>query len=90
MKEMTSSRASEITKMIFIDSTWAQAKHIFKDPRLQGNFRPKWIKGLTLPECLADNDWILHPWQKSAVIQRDRILRTAKQYSPTSLFAGRY
>ncbi len=87
MKAMTSSRASDITKMIFIDSTWAQAKHIFKDPRLQGNSHPKWIKGLRLPESLANNEWISHSWQKFAVIQRDRILRTAKQYSPTSLFA---
>ena len=37
MTTMTSSRASEIDKMVFIDSTWAQSKTIFKDPRLQGN-----------------------------------------------------
>ena len=36
MTTMTSTRADEIRKMVFIDSTWAQAKQIFKDPRLKG------------------------------------------------------
>lgn len=37
MTTMTRETASTIEKMVFIDSTWPQAKHIFKDPRLQGN-----------------------------------------------------
>ena len=36
MTTMTTSRAAEIRKMVFIDSTWAQAKQIYKDPRLKG------------------------------------------------------
>lgn len=36
MTTMTTSRAAEIQKMVFIDSTWAQAKQIYKDPRLKG------------------------------------------------------
>ncbi|EFX89038.1 hypothetical protein DAPPUDRAFT_304696 [Daphnia pulex] len=35
MTTMTTSRAAEIQKMVFIDSTWAQAKQIYKDPRLK-------------------------------------------------------
>ncbi|XP_032777488.2 LOW QUALITY PROTEIN: tRNA-uridine aminocarboxypropyltransferase 1 [Daphnia magna] len=35
MTTMVASRASEIKKMIFIDSTWAQSKQIYKDPRLK-------------------------------------------------------
>ena len=38
MTTMSSSRAAEIRKMVFIDSTWAQAKQIYKDPRLKGKF----------------------------------------------------
>lgn len=36
MTSMGSSRAAEIQKMVFIDSTWPQAKQIFKDQRLRG------------------------------------------------------
>jgi len=33
---LPSKKGAEIEKLVFIDSTWLQAKHIFKDPRLQG------------------------------------------------------
>jgi len=36
MTSLTSKKGAEIEKLVFIDSTWSQAKHIFKDPRLQG------------------------------------------------------
>lgn len=36
MTTMAASRAAEIRKMVFIDSTWPQAKQIYKDPRLKG------------------------------------------------------
>ena len=36
MTSLTSRKGAEIEKLVFIDSTWSQAKHIFKDPRLQG------------------------------------------------------
>lgn len=36
MTTMTSEQAGKIRKMVFIDSTWEQAKQIYKDPRLKG------------------------------------------------------
>ena len=36
MTSLTTSKGAEIEKLVFIDSTWLQAKHIFKDPRLKG------------------------------------------------------
>jgi len=35
MTSLTTSKGAEIEKLVFIDSTWLQAKHIFKDPRLK-------------------------------------------------------
>lgn len=43
MTTMVASRASEIKKMIFIDSTWAQSKQIYKDPRLKGKINSRCI-----------------------------------------------
>lgn len=45
MTTMTTSRATEIQKMVFIDSTWAQAKQIYKDPRLKGKVGLHFCKG---------------------------------------------
>ena len=49
MATMTGEQAVKIKKMVFIDSTWPQAKHIFKDPRLQG-------KTLSIFTIVVDDD----------------------------------
>lgn len=92
MTTMTASKAVEIQKMVFIDSTWAQAKQIFKDPRLKGTVinSPSISRSFDYNKSKSDDKNLKKkvntaqrtPWYcpntLEIVIKRDRMLPTAK------------